>query len=298
MKSKILEGIIKPATVVFNDKRHTYQSIINDEFYTSCTTVAEAWKKDFVGPWYAKETVTALGWYDVYQSGTRKKRPVEAIAIDKLRFEQQFEQLKQFSAGDYFNLLTKAKKAAPEKGDLAKAYGVEAHDLIQNRIESKIDNSIKIKPSSDIKEVINAVNSFVAWEPKQDIEWLATEEVVSSDKYKIAGRVDSLCNYNKLATLSDIKTSGQISVSYLLQLAGYHIMLTEMGWTPRQWLIMRTPKDGSNMDTLTINNLDDMNFFIETFLHQREAHKFYTYMESKYQDENGKMKTDKDKVDK
>ena len=54
MKIKSLERILKPVGVVFDEVKHTYTAS-DGSLYTGCTTISEAWAKDFLAPWYAKE---------------------------------------------------------------------------------------------------------------------------------------------------------------------------------------------------------------------------------------------------
>jgi hypothetical protein len=66
-----------------------------------------------------------------------------------------------------------------------------------------------------------------------------------------------------------------------------------MGFEPRQWVIIRIPKDGSPAETLTVNNRDNMQFFQETFMHLREAHKYGVYIDNHLiNPETRKMRTE------
>src|SRR3990167_311024 len=172
--------------------------------------------------------------------------------------------------------------------------GTLAHAWISSVIKSHLNDDEQILPTPESKEALNAINAFSMFAKRSKITWLATEEVVSSDKHKIAGTLDAIGSEDGLTGLYDIKTSSQINSSYLLQLALYDLMLKEMGLTVAFWKVVRTPKDGSPAETLTITDKTDMEFFRETALKQREAHKFYVYAGNKLRDE----KTNKIKVDK
>jgi hypothetical protein len=154
-----------------------------------------------------------------------------------------------------------------------------------------LDSAVELIPTPASTEAKNAVNAFSQWAKGRNIQWLASEEVLSYDKHKIAGKLDAIAIVDGIPSIVDFKTSGQLSASYILQCAGYDLMLTEMGFKVRQYIILRVPKDGAPAETLTISDPKEMEFAIETFLNQREAHKFYVYAENKLK-ENGKMKVD------
>jgi len=274
MRSKSLNGILKEPSVVFNEAAHTYTNG-KGELYTGCTTISEAWDKSFfLGPWYAKEAIEAvkakLGEIALLIKGNGDPRKTPKLA----------------------ELLDECKGAAKHKSEKAKDDGTAAHEWIESAIAKKIDPKLVRLPMPKSVEAKAAVRAFAGWAKGKDIRWLATEEVVSSGEHKIGGKLDALASIDGIIFLTDVKTSSQLSPSYLLQCAGYDIMLREMGLTVAGYLILRCPKDGSAAETLTITNGEDMKFFRETFLKQREAHRFYVYMQSKFK-ENGKMRVDK-----
>ena len=118
----------------------------------------------------------------------------------------------------------------------------------------------------DSQEAKNAINAFIRWAKPLNATWLASEELVASHEHKVAGTLDALAVINGITYLMDFKTSSQISESYLIQCAGYDLMLREMGMQVMGYLILRIPKDGTDAETLTITNQSDMEFFRETFL--------------------------------
>jgi hypothetical protein len=268
MLKKELEGLIRSASVEFLEEQHLYRNKETGEFYTGCTTISDAWDKSFfLGPWHAKE-----------------------MALEIL--SQPFDVIKGLTPPEFEKFITDAKGAAKRKSEKAKVDGTAAHDYAEQFIGSKIDPSRDLPLSPEGKEALSAVNAFHGWQKDKDIQWLAAELVVASDIYRIAGKLDGLAIVDGIPSLIDFKTSNQLSASYLLQCAGYDIMLEEMGFPVRQYIIVRIPKDGTDAETLTIRDRDEIKFLKETFLHQREAHKFYVYAENKLKDEAHKMKVD------
>ncbi len=255
-----LEKIINPISVVFNEEKHTYTHIATGEMYTGCTTISDAWDKSFIfGPWYAKEMMDEL-----------LKQPFEAITENPKTFELA---------------LTAAKGAAKRKSEKAKLVGKLAHEYFGNLISGKNPEL------PDDEEAKRSAESFKRYFDTLGAQWIASEEIVASDEYKVAGTLDALAVIDGITYIVDFKTSNQLSASYILQCAGYDIMLREMGMVVSGYLVIRTPKDGGDVETLTITDKETMGFARDTFLKQREAHKFYVFAENKLK-ENGKIKTD------
>ena len=271
MKTENLKKLLKEPSVLFNEEAHTYINKMTGEMYTGCTTISEAWDKSFfLGPWYAKEAIedakSKIGDMGMIFEGN--PTPTAAIA----------------------EILDSCKGAAKRIGEIAKQNGTLAHDWINNHIEAKIGN-VELLPTPENEEAKNAINAFCAWEKEHQITWLATEEVICSDQYKVAGKLDGIAVIDGITYLVDFKTSKQVSETYCLQTAGYDLMLQEMGFHVAGYLVLRIPKDGKPAETLTITDQKDMEFFRETFLKLREAHKFFVYAANKLK-ENGKMKVD------
>lgn len=311
MKSKALDGILKDSGVVMDEEAHTYTFEPTGEFYTGCTTVSGAWRKDFLAPWYAKEAVKQFGYfdpkYDFIGASKEEKKILIAEAYDKML--KLRDQLSVMTPVEYLAFLGSAKGAAKRKGEEAKIDGTEAHAWAEAAISKKINPESKLLTVSEKSSVRNAINAFIGWAKAQEnITWLAVEEVVASHVNKVAGKLDGIASMNGLPFLVDIKTSSQLSEDYLLQCGGYDLMLREMGLQVSGYIILRTPKkcptcekrsvdvclhpNDVHAETLTITNKDDMQFFRDTFLKQREAHKFYVLMANKFKDERGRMKVD------
>ncbi len=272
MKTENLKKLLKEPSVLFNEEAHTYINKTTGEMYTGCTTISDAWDKSFfLGPWYAKEAIEEA------------KRRIGDIGI---AFEGNPTPEALVS-----QILDECKGAAKRKGDIAKENGTLAHNWIGNHIEAKLGSDKELLPTPDSAEAKNAIDAFCGWAKSHQITWLASEEVICSDIHRVAGKLDAIAVIDGITYLVDFKTSGQISESYLLQCAGYDLMLQEMGFHVAGYLVLRIPKDGTVAETLTMTDQTDMEFFRQTFLKLREAHKFFVYAANKLK-ENGKMKVD------
>ncbi len=273
MITKSLQKILKPARVIMSES-HIYTAE-NGDLYTGCTTISDAWRKDFLSFWYAKETINAL---------LEKLGDLSLLLMDNARPKETPAVLE---------LLDWCKKAAPRKADQAKQDGTDAHDYIEKVLAIKISGKGKKPELPKSKEAQNAINAFIEWAKKNKVQWLASEEILANHEHKVAGTLDAIAVIDGITYLVDFKTSSQISESYLLQCAGYDLMLREMGLQVMGLMILRLPKDGKEAETLTITNQEDMKFFRETFLRMREAYKFFLLMNSKFKDAQTKrMKVD------
>ena len=258
-----LEKLLTLPDINFDPDRHIYS--VGEERYTGCSTIADAWQKIFLQQWYAKECAEyAKAHYD------------EILLMDKKGFN---------------TFMDRAKKEAKFKSETAKVVGTTVHDWIQKYIENCMSDGLDYPDPPEQTQAISATGAFQQWVTKQKITWLASELLVASHIHKIAGTLDGIAIVDGIPTIMDFKTSSRISEGYLLQTAGYDIMLSERGFDVRQYIILRIPKDGKDAETLTISDREEIRFLKETFLHQREAHKYYVYVENKLK-EHGKMKVD------
>ena len=268
MLKKELQALLTPASVNFNEAEHVYQHKVTGEFYKGCTTIADSMEKPFLAPWYAKEMANEI-----------LKAPFDAV--------------KAMTPPEFEKFVTNAKGAGPRIATKAKDDGTAAHDWFESWIKAKMITDMQLAPTPASKEANNAIEAFLSWIKQHEIAWLASEEVVSSDFFKVAGKLDALAIVDGIPSLIDFKTSSQISESYPLQCAGYHMMLEEMGFKVRQWIVIRTPKDGSPAETLTITDRDQMRFFQETFVNLIEAHKYQVFIQNNLVDpQTRKIKTE------
>lgn len=263
-----LKALLREPSVSFNAENHTYPHKTTGELYKGCTTIANLADKPFLPPWYTAEMAKAI-----------LRIPFEAITTGT---PQQFA-----------SLVNESKKAAVEIKDQAAKDGTAAHDWIESYVATKIDPAAELLPTPERKEPQNAINAFIGWAKRHEIIWLASEEILSDDQNRIAGRIDAVAIVDGIPSIVDFKTSNQISESYPLQCAGYDLMLRAMGFTVRQWIILRIPKDGGPAETLTVSDEHEMEFFRETFLHHLDAHKYQVYIENHYK-QGGKITTHKE----
>src|SRR5574343_1324240 len=76
-------------------------------------------------------------------------------------------------------------------------------------------------------EAANTVDAFLNWLTDNKVTPIATEKLLYSKKYKVAGTTDLIALVNDRLTVIDYKTSKKIYDQYALQTAGYVYMLKE-----------------------------------------------------------------------
>ena len=91
------------------------------------------------------------------------------------------------------------------------------------------------------------VANFINWARTEQVEFLASEKQVYSEKYWFCGTYDFLAKIDNKTYLGDIKTSSNIYPEMWAQCAGYQICQQEMNPDQRidGHLIVNLKKDGS-----------------------------------------------------
>ena len=251
--------------IAFNEEDHIYKNIIDGVFLTGVTSILGArGGKDYLKFWTVKEMYNFLidNW-DIKKEYTKKEKE---------------------------ELLLAGKRHWQTKSKSAMDYGSQAHGIIESIILSRMNNTPIVKHLDVPQEVKNAVNEFLKWEKKHKVEWLATELIVGSQKHSFAGTIDFIAIVDGISTLGDFKTSSHISEDAFLQTAGYHIALEECleekEKMPKQRLIIRIPKDGTEFEALIVKT--DLEFDKEIFLHLKDVHHWGNYI-NKFKNMEGKF---------
>lgn len=255
--------------IVFDSVNHTYTNKNNGELFTGVTTILQVRGKEFLKWWTIKLGVKYLGWYD--KNEVSEKEGMKLLT-------EKLEKIKKFTPKQWFAILEEAKNAHTKSSKEALVSGHLAHDWIEWYIKGKK----KDMPKDE--KAVSAIKAFLDWESKYNVEWLASELVVSSMKNKYAGTCDFIAKINGVLTLGDFKTSNQISEDVALQTAGYWLALDEMlkegEERPKQRAVLRIPKNGMDFEYQRIDT--DLEFDKEVFLHLREVHRWNLYIKNKF----------------
>ena len=243
----------KNLPIDFSDKGHRYK--LNDFLLTGSSSITGMRKKDWKAPWSSKEAVRFLGYFDKVING--KKISTEHLEILKKKLEDRFEEIKQLTPTQFYNLLTKAKSARKAKSKPALLTGTVTHYLLQTSVEKgiryKLENIIHENEQTQF-EVRNCYQAFLNWEKKHVIEYFATELIVANQELFMAGTIDIIARIDGVMNILDFKTSKFLSDDVFLQTAIYKYILMKMLtaiWQNETWdrSVLRLDKgvDGNNM---------------------------------------------------
>jgi hypothetical protein len=125
--------------------------------------------------------------------------------------------------------------------DKAARIGTLAHYLIQCHIEKTTPDLNEYSPF-EISKAENALLSFLEWEKGKDIEPIANEMQLVSEKHKFGGTIDYYCKINGLYTLVDFKTGSGIYDEHYYQTCAYRQAMIEKGYKVDQIRILNIPR--------------------------------------------------------
>ncbi|MEI6580825.1 MAG: hypothetical protein WCO07_01490 [bacterium] len=133
---------------------------------------------------------------------------------------------KHFDMEKFDNLLKEARNAHRKKKEKAGDIGTEVHQAVEDYIKS----GIVVAPDGLNKELVQkSLNNFIEFATENKVKFLESERNLYSRKYWIGGIVDFVCEIDGEVWIGDVKTASGIYPENFLQMAGYQIMLEEMG---------------------------------------------------------------------
>ena len=173
--------------LVFDEEKHKY--FVNDLPVDGTTGILSVINKPALMGWAVKVTVEFIE--SILKAG---------VALDEVQIKA---------------LLEGAKRAHRQKKTDAADIGTFVHDWIKDHIAGK-------NPPMPVNPLIkNAVDTFLAWEKDQKVEFLESERAIYSKKYGYAGTLDFIAKIDGKIVLGDFKTSSGIWDEYFLQIAAY-----------------------------------------------------------------------------
>lgn len=145
---------------------------------------------------------------------------------------------------EFTAILTESKKAHKEILTDAGDVGTEAHRCLEDSIKFAIhtNNGVVGKLINLPKEprALSCCDAAFNWMCRHKVQWLSTERKTYSKKYEYAGTTDGLCyasscensvccpvRFADKLSMADWKSSNQLSISYLYQVAAYWQALIE-----------------------------------------------------------------------
>lgn len=85
-------------------------------------------------------------------------------------------------------------------------------------------------PDELIDKAENCFLSYLAWEKQHEVEPIACEAQLVSEKYGFGGTVDMWCRVDGVPTILDYKTGKAIYAEHIYQVAAYRYLVEENGY--------------------------------------------------------------------
>lgn len=215
---------------VFNPKTHRYY--LDGKQMTGVTTILGVIAKPQLISWASNQAVDYIK--DNYAKAVAEKIEEAKSAGKKI---DVFE-ITNIYNDSFTPLLDEARTAYAKKRDKAADLGTAVHEEIEQYIKCRMHG---IDFFSDNEQV----NHFKAWAEKYDVEFIASEEQVYSEKLFVAGTYDFACIIDGRKYLGDLKTANGLYPEYFYQCAAYRMMAEEMGQTDFAGsILVRIGRDG------------------------------------------------------
>ena len=152
--------------------------------------------------------------------------------IEWLEKENRFERLS--NPEERNDLILGAQEAYNDEFQEAGDIGTLAHKVVEKYVNAWMESGVKppdirtgFKEGADPR-AIAAARSAEKLFRNNNIEPIATEMVVGSEKIGVAGTLDFICMFNGKLCMMDFKTSNQMNDKYALQCAAYVACFEEM----------------------------------------------------------------------
>jgi len=234
----------------FNEARHLHELLVDGEWksLTGCTTILGVLAKPALIPWVAKMTA-------------------EYVA-EKWLAETSY------SSKEIEDILKEAKSAHRKKKEEAGVKGTDVHSEVEKLVAGQIEgNNGIIEP--DTKSDIPQVQHFINWAIKNKVKFMETEKGVYSKELFVGGILDLIVEIDNQLWIADIKTGSGIYPEHFAQMAGYELMMSEMGYPPLTGsIVLNLKKDGTFEEKRSVSNEDAKNFFLACVQCYRLQEKF------------------------
>ena len=237
----------------FNKEKHLHELLVNDEWksLTGCTTVLSILAKPALIQWSANMAVDY---------------------ISNLVFNTPNWHWKDT---DWKKVFEEAKTAHRRKKEEAGAKGVDIHSEAEKLVKGSIGawgGIIDLNTKSELPQI----QHFIDWAVKNKIKFLESEKHLYSKELWLGGITDIICEIDNEVYLADIKTGSGIYAEHFAQLAGYELMLKEMGFDRpiKGHIVLNLKKDGSFQEKRSVSTEDAKNFFLACVSCYRLQEKF------------------------
>lgn len=224
------------------DSKHVY--LLNGKPLRGITSILKVIAKENLIQWAADVAVGELGWKDI-----RKCSKEEC----DLYAENMFKQVVEVGATGYFSMLDLARTKHLKMRDSGADLGTVTHKMVEIYAGLKIneqslreitvlealnqlkmdDKKVVTLTEQEAKDVLEMYQSFFNWAETENVEFIASEKLMYSKKYWIAGTCDLLIRWKGKLLVGDVKTMDKIwdRTPFFQANGGYRIMLEENGVT-------------------------------------------------------------------
>jgi len=223
----------------FTEKGHRYEALVDGVWkkMTGCTTMLNrVIAKPQLIPWSAKMAV-------------------EHFKKNKKRLDNEFD-----------TVCDEAKVAHRKKKEEAGEKGTNVHEIIEKIIKEAIRNDSIVSIPKEFEEN-KQVKHFIDWALENKVKFLESEKILCSEKMFMGGTVDFVCEIDDQIFIGDIKTGKDIYADAFFQIAGYHIMLEEMGLYKNVtgYVVLNLRKDGTFKEARSISNDENKKAFLNYY---------------------------------
>lgn len=115
-----------------------------------------------------------------------------------------------------------------DKRDEAADAGTLAHEMVEAHIAGEdFETVIKGKPKAIVIQAMSAFNAYLNWSQTSNLEIIAQEMPLVSEKYQFGGTPDAIGIVAGELCIVDWKTSNGVYPDYLIQMAAYKVLWEE-----------------------------------------------------------------------
>lgn len=236
----------------FNEAKHLHELCVEGEWkaLTGCTTILGILAKPALIPWAAGQAVEYI------ENVIKEGREITA------------------------EVLKEARSAHRKKKETAGDAGTQVHALCEAYIRGLIEkcdgkaNDAKYLEATD--KGIKQFQHFIEWARTNNVKFLEAEKSVYSKSLFLGGIVDIVCEIDGEVWIADIKTGSGIYAEHFAQMAGYELMLKEMGFDRpiKGHIVLNLKKDGTFQEKRSVSTEDAKNFFLACVQCYRLQEKF------------------------
>ena len=238
----------------FNEAKHLHEILVENEWkaLTGCTTVLSVLAKPALIQWSANEAVKYAIEHAV-DKGVEDGIPYYYINADTLE---------------------EAKTAHRKKKEKAGEAGTDVHNEVQKLVMGQIERNNGMFSGNEVHENPQ-VQHFINWAVQNKVKFLETEKGVYSRSYFIGGILDLIVEMDGELWIADIKTGSGIYPEHFAQMAGYEIMMSEMGYPPLKGsIVLNLKKTGEFEEKRSVSNEDAKELFLACLKIYRLQEKF------------------------